>query len=94
MTSLDWDSAKAQANLIKHGISFSEVEPAFYDEFALSMPDVLSSLSEERFVLIGRDALNRLLTVSYMYRGETIRLISARKSTKAERTAYEQGLRL
>ena len=93
MTSLDWDSAKAKANLIKHGISFSEVEPAFYDEFALSMPDV-SSLSEERFVLIGRDALNRLLTVSYMYRGEVIRLISARKSTKAERTAYEKGIRL
>ena len=93
MTGFDWDSAKAKANLIKHGISLSEVEPAFYDEFALSMPDVFS-LSEERFVLIGRDALNRLLTVSYMYRGEIIRLISARKSTKVERTAYEKGIRL
>lgn len=90
---LDWDSAKAKANLIKHGISFSEVEPAFYDDFALSMPDVFS-LSEERFVLIGRDALNRVLTVSYMFRGESIRVISARRATKAERTVYEKGIRL
>jgi uncharacterized protein len=93
MMKLDWDSAKAKANLTKHGISFSEVEPAFYDNFALSMPDMFS-LSEERFVLIGRDALNRVLTISYMYRGEGIRIISARPATKAEQKSYEQGIRL
>jgi uncharacterized DUF497 family protein len=92
MIKLDWDSAKAKANLTKHGISFSEVEPAFYDNFALSMPDVFS-LSEERFVLIGRDARNRVLTVSYLYRGEGIRVISARPATKAERRSYEKGIR-
>jgi len=90
---VEWDPAKASSNLSKHGISFAEVEPAFYDEFALSMPDPFS-VSEERFVLIGLDALGRILTIAYTYRGESIRIISARPATKAERESYEKGIRL
>ncbi len=90
--SVEWDPAKAKSNLSKHGISFSDVEPAFYDEFALSTPDPFSK-SEERFILVGRDALSRVLTIVYTYRGEHIRVISARAATKAERKTYEQGIR-
>jgi uncharacterized DUF497 family protein len=90
--SIEWDPAKAKSNLGKHGISFSDVEPPFYDEFALSMPDS-SSLSEERFIVVGRDALGRVLTIAYTYRGEHIRVISARPATKAERKTYEKGIR-
>jgi uncharacterized DUF497 family protein len=89
---IEWDPAKAKSNLGKHGISFSDVEPAFYDEFALSMPDPFS-IAEERFVLVGRDALNRVLTIAYTYRGVNIRVISARPATKAERRTYEKGIR-
>ena len=90
---IEWDPAKAGSNLSKHGVSFSDVEPAFYDKFALSMPDDLSP-AEERFLLVGRDALGRILTVSYTYRGNSIRIISARSATKSERTKYEKELRL
>ena len=90
--SIEWDPAKAKSNLGKHGISFSDVEPAFYDEFALSMPDPFS-LSEERFIVVGRDALGRVLTIAYTYGGEHIRVISARPATKAERKTYEKGIR-
>ena len=90
--SIEWDPAKAASNLGKHGISFSDVEPAFYDEFALSMPDPFS-LSEERFIVVGRDALGRVLAIAYTCRGEYIRVISARPATKAERRTYEQGIR-
>lgn len=90
---LTWDPAKARSNLSKHGISFADVEPAFYDEFALSITDTFSE-SEQRFVLIGRDALNRVLTIAYTYRGEYIRVISARAATKAEQKTYEKGIRL
>jgi uncharacterized DUF497 family protein len=69
------------------------VEPAFYDEFALSMPDPFS-ISEDRFVLIERDALKRVLTIAYTYRGEHIRIISARPATRAEHRTYEKGIRL
>ncbi len=90
---IEWDPAKAGSNLSKHGVSFSDVEPAFYDEFALSMPDDFS-VAEERFLLVGCDALGRILTVSYTYRGNSIRIISARSATKSERTKYEKELRL
>ena len=89
---IEWDPSKARSNLSKHGVSFSDVEPAFYDEFAISIPDEFSAV-EERFLLIGRDALGRILTVSYTYRGDFIRLISARPSTKSERREYEKELR-
>ena len=87
-----WDPSKARTNLEKHGISYSDVEPAFYDEFAISIPAEFSE-AEERFLLIGRDALGRVLTICYTYRGESIRLISARQSTKSERREYEKELR-
>ena len=90
---IEWDPAKARSNLSKHGVSFSDVEPAFYDEFALSMPDIFS-VAEERFLLVGRDALGRILTVSYTYRVKSIRIISARLATKSERRDYEKELRL
>jgi len=89
---IERDPAKAKSNLAKHGISFSDVEPAFYYEFALSMPDPFS-IAEERFVLVGRDAVSRVLTIAYTYKGEHFRVISARPATKAERRAYEKGIR-
>ena len=89
----EWDPAKARSNLSKHGVRFSDVEPAFYDEFALSMADKFSR-AEERFLLVGRDATGRVITVSYTYRVDSIRIISARPATKSERKDYEKELRL
>ena len=77
----------------KHGISFSDVEPAFYDEFALSMPDKFAS-GEDRYVLVGTDTVGRVITVSYTYRGSGMRLISARRATASERRDYEKRIRL
>ncbi len=90
---VEWDPAKARANLAKHGISFSDVKSAFYDGYSLSMPD-LFSIGEDRFLLLGTDALGRILTVSYTYRNDVIRIISARLSTKSERKNYEKRIRL
>lgn len=68
-------------------------EPAFYDQYAVSMPDPGVS-SEERFVLIGMDAIGRIVVVVYTYRGSSIRIISARAATRSERKSYEKGIRL
>ena len=87
---VEWNPAKAASNLAKHGISFADVEPAFYDQFALSMPDTTTT-NENRFVLVGTDALGRVVFVSYTYRADSIRLISARQATRRERKTYEEG---
>ena len=83
-----WDPNKGKANWLKHRIYFSDAETVLYDPNALSRPDP-DMKGEERFVATGCDALGRIVTVVYAYREESIRLISARKATKKERTDYE-----
>lgn len=90
---IDWDPAKAAANRRKHGVNFSDVERAFYDEFALCIPDVFAS-GEERYILVGADALGRVVTVCYTYCHSGIRVISARRATASERRDYEKRIRL
>lgn len=91
MIKFEWDSAKAVANLKKHGISFEEAQSAFYDEFAVQFFDDDHSSDEERFLLlVGICTEARLLLVCHCERdaGNTVRIISARKATKRESTFY------
>jgi len=44
---------------------------------------------DDRFVTVGTDGLGRLLVVAYVWRGERLRVISARKATRRERRQYE-----
>jgi len=89
---ITWDSVKAKSNRLKHRIYFSEVESVFYDPDAISFEDA-DSKGEARFIVIGLDSLGRLVVVAYTYRGSCIRLISARKASKAEQKVYEKGIR-
>jgi uncharacterized DUF497 family protein len=86
-----WDPAKAWANLGKHGVRFADAETVLFDPAALTIEDTDSS-GEQRFVTIGRDATTRLLVVVYTWRGDHIRLISARRANRWEIRAYEEGL--
>jgi uncharacterized DUF497 family protein len=88
---ITWNSVKAKSNRLKHRIFFSEVEPVFYDPNAISFEDI-DSKGEARFIVIGLDSLGRFVVVSYTYRGSFIRLISARKASKAEQKVYEKGI--
>lgn len=84
----EWDTKKAISNLKKHGIDFADAVGVFEDSLALTI-EYQDFTGEDRFVTIGTDFLNRLLVVVYTYRGENIRLISARPATRKERQSYE-----
>ena len=84
---VQWDADKAATNLRKHGVDFADAETALRDEMALTRPD--EDAEAERFVTLGADALGRLLVVVYEWRDEDVRLISARRATRAERRQYE-----
>ena len=88
---ITWDPAKAESNFRKHKIRFSDAEAVLFDPMALTVEDEASE-SEDRFVSVGADALNSVVVVVYTYRGEDIRLISARRATRRERKAYEEGI--
>jgi len=89
---IEWDAAKARANIRKHGISFNEAETAFSDDYALLLSDPdHSTADEERLVLIGMSAAVRVLVVVHCERddGDIIRLISARRATRSERAQHD-----
>jgi len=49
------------------------------------------SEDEDRFVTFGVSTRSRLLAVSHTERGDSIRIISARLATNAERQIYEES---
>ena len=89
----EWDPAKARSNLAKHGINFADADTVFDDDFAISIPDT-GLAGEERFVTVGADTMGRILVVSYAYRRNNCRIISARRATKVERKEYGKRIRL
>lgn len=88
MRDVEWDELKARANWRKHGVDFADAVFVFEDEVALTVEDD-EVAQEERFVTVGSDPIGRVLVVVYTWRGDRIRLISARKATSRERQAYE-----
>jgi len=91
MLRFEWDEAKNLENMRKHRVDFEEAETVFYDERGVVIRDD-DVRSEERLVLIGLSAALRVLVVCHTYRrrDQVIRLISARKSNRAERSDYER----
>ena len=88
----EWDTNKAKANIIKHGVSFEEAATVFDDECAILFDDPDHSILEERFLIIGLSVNARVLTVCHCVRfnERMIRIISARKATKNEIAQYRE----
>jgi uncharacterized DUF497 family protein len=87
----EWDDRKAEYNLHRHGVSFTEAATLFYDPLSITFDDPDHSDDEERFIIIGTSAQQRLLIVGHTDRGDRIRLISARTLKPRERRLYESG---
>ena len=83
----EWDPKKARLNEAKHGIVFADAVLALEDDHALTLSEQASS-GEERFVTLGLDPFARVLVVVYTWRGDRIRIISARNATPRERRLY------
>jgi uncharacterized DUF497 family protein len=88
----EWDPAKARRNLSKHGVGFDEAAAVFADPLARIFADSDHSSREHREIIIGHTGLGRLLVVSFFARGESIRIISARRATRRERRDYEENV--
>ena len=86
-----WDDRKAAANLRKHGVAFHEASTVFDDPLAITYADSEHSTGENRYVTFGLSSSGRILVVSHSEINSGIRIISARKTDRAERKIYEQG---
>ena len=86
----EWNKFKAKQNEAKHGLSFADTFAVFEDPNALTLDQIVRG--EERHVTVGMDAFGRILVVVYTWRGDNIRIISARKATRSEVRQYESEL--
>lgn len=87
-----WDEDKKARNPTLHdGVTFEEAATALDDLYSLVAEDGAAE-GEQRFKLLGKSAVGRLLVVVYTYRDrpEGIRIISAWKATGPARRRYEQ----
>jgi len=88
----EWDETKAESNLAKHRVTFGEASTVFGDPLSLTIYDPSHSQEEDRFVTIGMSAHSNMLVVVHTDRGDRVRIISARRATKREVKAYEEGI--
>jgi len=84
-----WDERKALQNARRHGVRFEEAATAFVDPLGRVYDDPGHSETEARFILVGHSLAGRLLLVVHAEKGDTIRIISARRPTPRERSEYE-----
>ena len=94
-TTFEWDSRKNHQNWRKHGVWFEEAKSVFFDDRAREFYDDEQSQREDRFLMLGLSAKLRMLMVCYCAEndGAVIRIISARRATKNERSFYPEGKR-
>ena len=85
---IEWDDQKARLNLQRHGVDLADAAVALEDERALTVEDPDED-GEQRFVTLCLDPCGRVLVVVYTWRGEVVRIISARTATKHEERQYE-----
>jgi hypothetical protein len=86
--SYDWDEAKRQANLKKHGVDFARAEGFDWDS-ALVIEDRRQDYGEPRLSALGYIG-KRLHVLIFTPRGRVVRLIGLRKANAREVRQYEQ----
>jgi uncharacterized DUF497 family protein len=85
-----WNSEKASANIVKHGVSFEIACQVFFDPL-VCLQDA-SDEGEERDAAIGLTEDWTLLFVVHLLReDDVIRIVSARPATAQERRTYEDN---
>jgi uncharacterized DUF497 family protein len=85
----EWDDAKAASNLRDHKVSFEMAAKVFADVFAVERTDLRENYREDRYTITGI-AEGRLLVVAFTFRGNRIRIISARHAEPFERRVYHE----
>lgn len=89
----EWDLAKEQANIIKHGHTFSEAVEAFQDPKGVQLVDHEHSEKEDRFYWVGKISSGKILTVWFTRRGKKVRIIGCAEWRKM-RSLYHEAAKI
>ncbi len=84
--SFEFDIKKSASNKIKHGVNFNEIQILWEDSDRIEIPALTKD--EPRMLVIGKFN-KKIWSCIITYRGDDIRIISARRSRKEEVAIYE-----
>jgi uncharacterized DUF497 family protein len=88
----EWDDAKNEANIEKHGYDFIDARELFEGD-RVSYLDDRRDYGEPRYVTLGHIG-NRFVVAVYTQRlSGTIRIISLRKANNREKERFEKTIR-
>lgn len=85
----EWDKGNIDKNK-KHSTENVECEEVFSDKKKKTFSDKVHSEGEERFRIVGKTKLGKLLFVVFTKRKEKIRIVSCRIVNKKEVSLYEK----
>ena len=86
----EWNEAKREANLVKHGVDFVDALEVFADPLRMERIDRRREYHEERHQVVGSVG-GHVVFVVYTLRGQVRRMISARRASRNERRTYLEG---
>jgi len=86
-----WDAGNEKKNEEKHNVTKDEIERIFFNVPLFCYPDRKHSGEEERINAYGSTDAGRLLHITFCFRENKIRVISARDMHKKERRSYESA---
>ena len=88
------NGTRTRPNQIRPSMArFEEAATVFGDPRSVTIPDPAHSQAEDRFVILGRSHLDKLLVVVHTERGDNIRIINARRASRREQKSYEESIR-
>jgi uncharacterized protein len=87
---VEFEAAKNTANQERHGLSLGFGARVFDDPDMLILPTIRIEDEEERYKAIGM-VEGRLYTAIHVWRGQTARFISVRRSNDSEEKAYHSN---
>jgi len=88
--SYEWNENKQASNFEKHGVTFQDVLPVFADPLAVTNLDNRQDYGENRYNIVGT-VQGVVVCVTFTYRKDNVRIISARIAHKKERASYDNG---
>jgi uncharacterized DUF497 family protein len=89
----EWDEGNVNKNWGKHRVRTREAEQVFRSVPKVFHKDHLHSIYEERYIVWGKTAGKRRLSVVFTIRNEKIRIISARGMNVKEKKDYEKKVK-
>ncbi len=86
----EWDQGNIAKNWEKHDVSVLECEQIFFNKPLIVKRDRKHSKLENRYYVLGKTNMDRLLFAVFTVRNEKIRMISARDMTVSEIERYRK----